>query len=148
MAFKLDRDLHDASVVGGQVEGHAERVDDRQRLGGVVGKEAITDPPSGERAGNLLLSQQRRVQLDALGVPLVEQFGNCLGMGLTQNQREKDTGVNDDLRRYEPRCSSSPRASQTSATASTTSGWRARSAAARSIRARCSLKRLSCSTER
>jgi hypothetical protein len=121
MAFKLDRDLHGPGVVGSQVEGHAERVNDRQRLGGVVGREAITDPPSGERAGNLVLSQQRRVQLDALSIPAVEPVGDRFGVGLAQDQREEDTGVDDDLRRYEARCSSSPRASRASAAASTTS---------------------------
>jgi len=38
MAFKLDGDLYGAGVVWSKVEGHAERVDDRQRLDGVVGR--------------------------------------------------------------------------------------------------------------
>lgn len=62
------------------------------------------------------------MQLDALGIPTVEQFGNRLGVGLAQDQREENAGVDNDLRRYEARCSSSSRASRTSAAASTTSG--------------------------
>jgi hypothetical protein len=64
------------------------------------------------------LSQQRRVQLDALGIPTVEQFGDRLGVGLAQNQREENAGVDNDLRRYEARCSSSSRPSRTRAATS------------------------------
>lgn len=76
MAFKLDRDLNGSGIVGGQVEGHVEGVDDRQSLGGILGREAVSHAPSGQGAGDLVLSQQRRVQLDAFGIPAVEMVGD------------------------------------------------------------------------
>lgn len=57
MAFKLDRNLYGAGIVGGQVKGHTERVDDRQRLNSVVGREATPHTSSGQGAGDLVLGQ-------------------------------------------------------------------------------------------
>src|SRR6476659_8600912 len=141
--FQLQRYLDCASLVGRDVEDQVESIDDRQCLIRLLAGKLSLGPLSGEHAGDLVLGEQGSVQLGSFDHQATQQICDLLGGGLVKDQRQHEAGVDDDARGYEPRCSSSSRASRTRAATSDVLAWRARRAAARSIRARCSVTRLS-----
>jgi hypothetical protein len=94
--LQLAGDLHHASAVGRLVPGQAQALDDRPRLGDVLGPQGAACPAASKPAGDLLVGECGGVKLGPLRGPSAQHPAHLFSSRLAQHQRQHHAGVEDD----------------------------------------------------